>query len=249
MNPDPPTPPEPTGLVLQRGAGLAPLTNGNSPALSEIITRSLQSLKPRMCCRQVKFFVLRLASCRLAVLCLRRSLPRPPPHQPVARHAPPETRLGVRVRNRPWRDDEDVLDPTGGVSHGHSTGVSTAPKNILRGCRSSANLPRMKTIAKTTTGKRGRPPGAATKRINTRFPAGLAEKIEYAAAVRGMAVSAFIHEAVAARADQVIEAESRWLLTRDEAANLAAMIADPPKPNKRMLDAAKLAARHVVIRD
>ena len=107
----------------------------------------------------------------------------------------------------------------------------------------------MKTIAKTATGKRGRPPGVATKRINTRFPAGLAEKIEYAAAVRGMAVSAFIHEAVAARADQVIEAESRWLLTREEAANLAAMIAHPPKPNKRMLDAAKLAARHVVIRD
>jgi hypothetical protein len=34
---------------------------------------------------------------------------------------------------------------------------------------------------KTTTGKRGRPPAAATKRINTRFPAALAEEIEFAA--------------------------------------------------------------------
>jgi len=107
----------------------------------------------------------------------------------------------------------------------------------------------MDMMGNPAAGKRGRPSGAPTKRINTRFPAGLAEKIEYAAAVRGSAVSDFIHEAVAARADQVIEAESRWLLTREEAANLAAMIANPPKPNKRMLDAAKLAARHVVIRD
>lgn len=106
----------------------------------------------------------------------------------------------------------------------------------------------MKTILKPAAGKRGRPPGAATKRINTRFPAGLAEKIEYAAAVRGVAVSAFIHEAVAERADRVIEAESRWLLTRDEAATLAAMINKPPKPNKKMLEAAKLAAAHVTIR-
>lgn len=88
----------------------------------------------------------------------------------------------------------------------------------------------------------------ATKRINTRFPVGLAAKIEYAAAVRGVAVSAFIHEAVAERADRVIEAESRWLVTREEAATLAAMIAKPPKPNKKMLEAAQLAARHVVIR-
>ena len=106
----------------------------------------------------------------------------------------------------------------------------------------------MKAIVKTGAGKRGRPAGAATKRINTRFPAGLAEKIEYAAAVRGVAVSAFIHEAVADRADRVIDAESRWRLTCEEAATIVAMIDKPPKPAKKMLDAAKLAARHVVIR-
>jgi uncharacterized protein (DUF1778 family) len=106
----------------------------------------------------------------------------------------------------------------------------------------------MKTKAKPSTGKRGRPTGPATKRINARFPSGLAEKIEYAASLRGVAVAAFIQEAVAERADQVIEAESHWQLTREEAANLAAMIAKPPKPNQAMLNAAKLAARHVVIR-
>jgi uncharacterized protein (DUF1778 family) len=105
--------------------------------------------------------------------------------------------------------------------------------------------------AKTKTAppiKRGRPTGGATKRLNTRFPAGLAEKIEYAAALRGVAVAAFIQEAVAERADRVIEAEAHWQLTRDEAANLASMIAKPPKPNPTMLKAAKLASRHVVIR-
>ena len=106
----------------------------------------------------------------------------------------------------------------------------------------------MNTKSKTAPGRRGRPEGAPTKRINTRFPAGLAEKIEYAAALRGVAVAAFIHDAAADRADRVIEADSRWQLTRNEAANLAALIAKPPKPNQTMLDAAKLAARHVVIR-
>lgn len=106
----------------------------------------------------------------------------------------------------------------------------------------------MKTKSKSTTVKRGRPAGAETKRINTRFPAGLAEKIEYAASLRGLAVAAFIQEAVAERADRIIEAESRWQLTREEAANVAAMIENPPKPNKKMQDAARLAARHVVIR-
>jgi uncharacterized protein (DUF1778 family) len=101
---------------------------------------------------------------------------------------------------------------------------------------------------KTVPGQRGRPAGALTKRINTRFPVGLAEKIEYAAALRGIAVAAFIHEAAAERADRVIEAESHWQLTRQQAANLAALIAKPPKPNQTMLDAAKLAAHHVVIR-
>jgi uncharacterized protein (DUF1778 family) len=106
----------------------------------------------------------------------------------------------------------------------------------------------MKTKATTTPVKRGRPAGSPTKRINARFPTGLAEKIEYAAALRGLAVAAFIQEAVAERADRIIEAESRWELAREEAANIAAMIGNPPKPNKKMLDAAKLAARHVVIR-
>jgi uncharacterized protein (DUF1778 family) len=106
----------------------------------------------------------------------------------------------------------------------------------------------MKTKSKSVPGKRGRPTGVATKRINARFPVGLAEKIEYAASLRGVAVAAFIQEAVAERADRVIEAESYWQMTREETANLAAMISKPPKPNQTMLNAAKLAARHVIIR-
>lgn len=96
---------------------------------------------------------------------------------------------------------------------------------------------------------RGRPVGPAKKRINARFPEPLAERIEYAAALRGVAVASFIQEAVAARAEQIIEAESRWRLTRDQTAAVAAMIARPPKATKKMLRAAELAFRHVVIRD
>jgi uncharacterized protein (DUF1778 family) len=97
--------------------------------------------------------------------------------------------------------------------------------------------------------KRGRPVGPAKKRINARFPESLAERIEYAAALRGVAVASFIQEAVAARAEQVIEDEARWRLTREQAAAVVAMIARPPKANKKMLKAAKLASHHVVIRD
>jgi uncharacterized protein (DUF1778 family) len=96
--------------------------------------------------------------------------------------------------------------------------------------------------------KPGRPRGSATKRISPRFPVGVVEKIEYAAALRGVSVSAFVQEAVAERADRVIEAESRWELARDEALAIANLVASPPKPNKVMLDAAKSASRHVVIR-
>lgn len=106
----------------------------------------------------------------------------------------------------------------------------------------------MKTTSETTGTKRGRPLAAATKRINTRFPANLAEKIEYAAALRGVAVAAFIQEAVAERAERVIEAESHWQMTREESKNIAAMLAHPPQPNPAMLNATKLAARHVVVR-
>ena len=97
--------------------------------------------------------------------------------------------------------------------------------------------------------KRGRPTGPTKKRINARFPESLAERIEYAAALRGVAVASFIQEAAAARAEEVIEAEARWQLTREQAEAVAAMIASPPKANPKMLEAAKLASRHVVIRD
>ena len=45
MPPDPTKPPEETGLVIQRGAGLVALAAGGSPALSEIINRSLVHIR------------------------------------------------------------------------------------------------------------------------------------------------------------------------------------------------------------
>ncbi len=107
----------------------------------------------------------------------------------------------------------------------------------------------MKAKIEAPKAMRGRPKAPAKKRINTRFPESLAAKIEHAAAIRGVAVAAFIQEAVAAQAEQVIESESRWQLTRDQAAAVTALIASPPKANKKMVKATKEAARHVVLRD
>lgn len=109
-------------------------------------------------------------------------------------------------------------------------------------------LLRMASKTKTAGAKPGRPCGSTTKRISPRFSVGDVEKNKYAAALRGVSVSAFVQEAVAECADRDIEAESRWELTRDEALAITNLVARPPKPNKAMLDAAKRAARHVVIR-
>ncbi len=99
--------------------------------------------------------------------------------------------------------------------------------------------------------RRGRPPGgakAAARRFNTRFPESLVEKMEQAAALRGVPISAFIQEAVAERAEKVLQEEMRWQLSHGEASVIGALIARPPKPNKAMLEAAKRAARDVIIR-
>ena len=92
----------------------------------------------------------------------------------------------------------------------------------------------MKAKGEAPKALRGRPTVPAKKRINTRFPGSLAAKIEYAAAIRGVGVAAFIQEAVAAQAEQVIEDESRWQLIRDQAAAVTALIASPPKANKKI---------------
>lgn len=109
----------------------------------------------------------------------------------------------------------------------------------------------MKTFIKAQKNKPGRPksaPKPAARRYNTRFPASLAERVEMAAAVRGVAVSAFILESVAERAERIIDAEHRWVLTRAEAETISKMIENPPKPTKAMIEATRLAAGHVVIR-
>lgn len=45
MPPEPPTPPEETGLIIQRGGGMVTLTNGGSPVLTEMINRSLTHIR------------------------------------------------------------------------------------------------------------------------------------------------------------------------------------------------------------
>ena len=45
MSPEPPTPPQETGLIIKPGADLVALPHGRSPALSETIIRSLVHLR------------------------------------------------------------------------------------------------------------------------------------------------------------------------------------------------------------
>ena len=146
------------------------------------------------------------------------------------------------------RHQSAILIPQRRVSEIRKGGVWLTPKN-LADHGDVIQFVLVKTKSPSPGLGRGRPVGPAKKRINARFPESLAERIEYAAALRGVAVASFIQEAVAARAEEVIEAESLWQLTRDQVATVAAMIARPPKASKKMLKAAKQASRHVVIRD
>lgn len=106
----------------------------------------------------------------------------------------------------------------------------------------------MSTKSKSQPAKPGRPVGGKTKRISPRFPERLVEKIEYAAALRGLTVSAFVQEAVSDRADHVIDAESRWELTRAESATIRGLIENPPEAAPALIEAAKRASQDVIIR-
>ncbi len=85
----------------------------------------------------------------------------------------------------------------------------------------------------------------SSARFNFRLPADIKERIESAALVSGLTVTDFAINSLADSADSVLEKhESRILTNRDRDVFLA-MLENPPKPNKALLEAVREYRRWV----
>ncbi|WP_367875246.1 DUF1778 domain-containing protein [Luteolibacter sp. Populi] len=93
-----------------------------------------------------------------------------------------------------------------------------------------------------------RKPAKRLIRINPRFPEATVERLREASAVKGQSVAAFILDAASREAERVLEEESRWMLSSEEAATIRRMLAKPPAVNAAAKKAAKDLATHVRIR-
>lgn len=83
-------------------------------------------------------------------------------------------------------------------------------------------------------------------RLDLRLETGEKDRIVKAAALRGMAVSAFVRDAVLREADVAIAAESVATLSEQESRRFLAALDDQFRPNERLkkaMDAASRVAR------
>lgn len=83
----------------------------------------------------------------------------------------------------------------------------------------------------------------ATARLDLRLDARDKERIAKAAALRGMAVSAFVRDAVLREADTTIAAEAALTLSEQESRRFLAALDEPFRPNDRLQRAMDGAAR------
>jgi len=77
-----------------------------------------------------------------------------------------------------------------------------------------------------------------TKKITIRQPVALKEKIEQAAAKRGMTVTGFINSALEEAADCTLSRARRRELSQRDQQTLLALLANPEGPNAALLKAA-----------
>ena len=87
---------------------------------------------------------------------------------------------------------------------------------------------------------------ATTARLDLRLGAGDKDRIAQAAALRGVAVSAFVRDAVLREADSTIAAQSVVTLSQQESRAFLAALDAPFRPNTRLrkaMDAASRVAR------
>lgn len=83
----------------------------------------------------------------------------------------------------------------------------------------------------------------ATARLDLRIESRDKDRISRAAALRGMAVSAFVRDAVLREADMAIAADTVVTLSEDESRRFLAALDAPFAPNARLKAAMDAAAR------
>ncbi|MDR2208899.1 MAG: DUF1778 domain-containing protein [Azoarcus sp.] len=83
----------------------------------------------------------------------------------------------------------------------------------------------------------------ATARLDLRLESHDKDRIAKAAALRGMAVSAFVRDAVLREADTAIAADTVVTLSEDESRRFLAALDEPFRPNARLKKAMDAAAR------
>jgi uncharacterized protein (DUF1778 family) len=75
------------------------------------------------------------------------------------------------------------------------------------------------------------------KRITTRVPGPVQDKLQIAADLMGATVNQFVVQAALEKAEKVIENESTMALTRRESLRLLELIENPPPRNKKFRQA------------
>ncbi len=83
----------------------------------------------------------------------------------------------------------------------------------------------------------------ATARLDLRLESREKDRIAKAAALRGMAVSAFVRDAVLREADTAIAADTVVTLSVEESRRFLAALDEPFRPNARLKKAMDAAAR------
>jgi uncharacterized protein (DUF1778 family) len=79
-----------------------------------------------------------------------------------------------------------------------------------------------------------------TARISASVPDHVRARIEEAAAWKGVTIGAFIADAAAKEAEQVIERQRLIQLTSEDAALIADLLENPPAPSAELLKAAEM---------
>lgn len=85
--------------------------------------------------------------------------------------------------------------------------------------------------------------------LRTRLPGTLKARVESAAAVLGVEVSAFVRRSIAREAEEVLAAQTRYDMTPADVAAFAAALDAPPPPTPAALRAARRYRERVVHAD
>ena len=87
------------------------------------------------------------------------------------------------------------------------------------------------------------------ERVTARVPTSTRSIIERAAAIYGSTINQFIVQAAVERANEVLQSIEMVKLSARDARTFLDALANPPKPNKRLLRAVRAHGRLVEFRD